>query len=157
MTDVDVDLYCVTEHRKLRVRIMSPGYLPEANCQFPRAIRREGVHYRVKSSDICLVTQRSKWFYSVRRGAHIEILPGRPDRSGLPDLGGATVPVHLKVYEDKDTNECAVCLENPKTIVFDPCGHYYVCNVCATRLSQCPICRTSIRGRIDKSLVLGDD
>ena len=31
--------------RKLRVRIVTPGYKNEANCQFPRAIRAEGLKY----------------------------------------------------------------------------------------------------------------
>jgi len=37
-----VYLQCVKVKNKLRVRITTPGYKNDANCQFPRAIRVEG-------------------------------------------------------------------------------------------------------------------
>jgi hypothetical protein len=41
---------------------------------------------------------------------------------------------------------CVVCLEAPKVIAFQPCGHVVTCNDCATRLlgGVCPICRKPI-------------
>ena len=50
MSDQQVYLECVREKSKLRVRIISPGYYSDANCQFPRAIRVEGRKYSVPPS-----------------------------------------------------------------------------------------------------------
>jgi hypothetical protein len=40
---------------------------------------------------------------------------------------------------------CQVCLDRPRQVVFEPCGHYLVCKVCARLLTQCSICRTPIQ------------
>jgi Ca-activated chloride channel family protein len=37
-----VELACIKQGSKLRVKIVSAGYLNYANCQFPRDIRIEG-------------------------------------------------------------------------------------------------------------------
>jgi secreted protein with Ig-like and vWFA domain/uracil DNA glycosylase len=42
-----VELACVREGGKLRMRVVSPGYEPDFNVQFPRGVREEGVHYVV--------------------------------------------------------------------------------------------------------------
>ena len=69
-----VELKCIKEGSKLRVRILSPGYLANANCQFPRDIRIEGLRYKVKIEDIKLITARGRWFYSVKKKDSIELL-----------------------------------------------------------------------------------
>lgn len=40
-----VELDCYREGGKLRIRVLSSGFDPDFNVQFPRAIRAEGVHY----------------------------------------------------------------------------------------------------------------
>ena len=139
-----VDLVCIKEGSRLRVRITCPGYLSWANCQFPRDIRVENAQFQVDSHDITLITRLNKWFYSVRRGAKIT-RKGPTEGSSLPTT----------IYQDTETEECAICLEAPKSIVFSPCGHYYVCQVCSQRLTQCPICRQTILHRVDKHLIEG--
>jgi Ca-activated chloride channel family protein len=42
-----VELVCLREGGKLRMRVLSDGYDKEKNVQFPRAIRDEGIHYVV--------------------------------------------------------------------------------------------------------------
>nr|CAH8872568.1 unnamed protein product [Trichobilharzia regenti] len=42
---------------------------------------------------------------------------------------------------------CRVCMDNPISRVFFPCGHTICCSVCAERVDQCPICRKSIELR----------
>lgn len=49
-----VTLKCLKEKNKLRVRIISPGYYNNANCQFPRNIRLEGRIYQSRVSGIKL-------------------------------------------------------------------------------------------------------
>lgn len=39
---------------------------------------------------------------------------------------------------------CTVCLENPKTIAFRPCGHFCCCVSCAAKVQECPFCRALI-------------
>ena len=43
---------------------------------------------------------------------------------------------------------CRVCYENEINTVLLPCGHIALCAQCATRCSDCPICRTLIRGTV---------
>ena len=74
--------------------------------------------YRVKAQDITLITQTGKYFYSVRRNAPIQVLTEQ-EKIEL-DLS------KLKIFEDQETEECAICLCEKKEIVFYPCGHYYV-------------------------------
>ena len=51
--------------------------------------------------------------------------------------------------EEEDWMTCVVCLNAPKTHIFDPCGHMCVCEACAQRVmsvtghvpGRCPLCR----------------
>jgi len=42
---------------------------------------------------------------------------------------------------------CAICLERPPNVTFVPCGHKMTCEICAARVTECPICRARIRRR----------
>ncbi len=64
----DVRLRCVKVSGKLRVRIISNGYNPDANCQFPRKIREEGREYTAPSSAITFSEGPNlKFFYRVKK------------------------------------------------------------------------------------------
>ncbi len=54
-----VELVCVREGGKLRIQVVSPGYEPDFNVQFPRGIREEGAHYLVER----LETSKNGTFY----------------------------------------------------------------------------------------------
>lgn len=45
---------------------------------------------------------------------------------------------------------CVICLEERKTVVLIPCGHYCLCNGCSVAYSskQCPACRRNIEGKV---------
>ena len=47
-----VELYCVREGGKLRIKVGSDGYDADKNVQFPRAIRAEGVRYVVEGLEL---------------------------------------------------------------------------------------------------------
>ncbi|MEH1812127.1 MAG: VWA domain-containing protein [Nostoc sp.] len=47
-----VELHCVREGGKLRVKVMSEGYDSTKNIQFPRAIRAEGARYVVEGLEL---------------------------------------------------------------------------------------------------------
>ena len=51
--------------------------------------------------------------------------------------------------EEIDENEeCCICMDKRRSIVFLPCGHVCVCNTCAKDLIQCPLCRVQIQQKI---------
>lgn len=57
---MNVELVCIKVQSKLRVRITSPGYLNDANCQFPRDLRVEGRRFQVPAVYVTLVQSRGK-------------------------------------------------------------------------------------------------
>lgn len=62
-----VRLQCINDGYKLRVRIISPNYNNDYNCQFPRSIRVENRLYEVPSTDIILVEKGGQQpFYKVK-------------------------------------------------------------------------------------------
>ena len=141
-----VILECVAEGPKLRVKMKSPGYLINSNCQFPRDLRVEGRKFKVPVEYVKLMTQRGKYFYSIKNKSVIEIITDIDVERVLSDA-----IKNMKIYEDNTTTDCAVCLAADKEVVFIPCGHYYTCGGCAVLLKTCPICRSTITDRINKN------
>jgi hypothetical protein len=45
-------------------------------------------------------------------------------------------------------SQCAICWDALSCVVFGPCGHLNTCDVCAARLSECPMCRGNIESRL---------
>ena len=39
---------------------------------------------------------------------------------------------------------CLICTERQTTIVFNPCGHFAICEKCCKFITRCPICRSHI-------------
>jgi len=140
-----VILKCVKQGSKLRVRIISPGFNQQANCQFPRAIRLEGRKYAVPRHAITFAEgPRHKFFYRVSK-SYIKIIEGETELT--EDLAEAFK--NIKIYENTDDTECIVCMSEDKSVVFAPCGHYCSCESCAIQINhsqgKCPICRTRIQ------------
>ena len=127
-----VRLQCRKVAGKLRVNIISPGYNSVANCRFPRAIRAEGAFYEVPAADVTFSRgPRGTLFYVVK--------PARIRQIPLGTLRPETV------YEASDDPECSVCLEQPKSVVFVPCGHFCCCDDCSRMVNKrCPMCRSDI-------------
>lgn len=133
-----VILQCVNEKNKLRVKIISNGYNNHANCQFPRAIRREGLKYRVPPRAIKVVDRGNKFFYNIDKKL-IEIIEEEIDINSIE-----------QVYASED---CCICLEEQCNMVMIPCGHLCLCGDCSLQYkdNKCPMCRSTILNRIDKS------
>lgn len=49
---------------------------------------------------------------------------------------------------NNDSMTCTVCLDQPKEMLFRPCGHVATCQQCAESLSTCPLCRARIDEKI---------
>lgn len=54
---------------------------------------------------------------------------------------------------EEDEDACVICLDQPSTVTFQPCGHNVTCAVCAMMVTHaeqpCPVCRspvTSVHG-----------
>ena len=54
----------------------------------------------------------------------------------------------LREQLDSSGTMCTVCLDNPRQVLLQPCGHVCMCKDCADRVrgadNQCPICRKHI-------------
>lgn len=142
VSDEYVICECVRDGSRLRVRITSPGYYHDANCMFPRDLRAAGRKFRVRRSNIRLIMTRSKYYYTTGSRDGIELLPETVTTSDL------------KIYEDTESIECAICFANPKEVIVNPCGHFYMCTECARNMRACPICRERIIGLIHKSMMM---
>lgn len=152
---MSVQLYCTKVGSKLRVRVQTAGYLRHANCQFPRDLRVDGRRFEVDPSAISLITTRGKYFYAVKNKNAIRILPSGGEEITTGGDGTRTLP--QQIFTDDSTEDCIICMETPKVIVFNPCGHFYACETCSTPLKQCPICRITLTGRIHCSEFGTDD
>lgn len=139
-----VELICIKDHGKLRIRIISPGFYSDANVQFPRSIRAEGLKYKVSLGDIKLINTKGKYYYSVKNNTRII----QETNITVPYEGSITM-----TYEDSETKSCVICMENEKCIIFSPCNHYYCCEECSNRISNCPICRSKISLKLNKELI----
>ncbi|NEQ98076.1 MAG: VWA domain-containing protein [Cyanothece sp. SIO2G6] len=71
-----VELYCIREGGKLRVRTVSDGYDNTKNIQFPRSIRAEGAHYVVEGLEL---SQNGGFYRTVGDIVRL-IQAGEPDR-----------------------------------------------------------------------------
>ena len=69
-----VELQCVREGGKLRVKVVSDGYDNTKNIQFPRAIRAEGARYTVENLELA-----TGGFYRVQGKISRLIKPGEVD------------------------------------------------------------------------------
>lgn len=127
---------CVKDGNKLRIRIISSGYNPSANCQFPRDIRIAGAEYEVPVSNVSFSENaQKKFFYRIRKDGIVKL-----------DIQ-ATADAIAHIFENED-DECIICYAEKKSVVFAPCGHYCCCSDCANMLTNgCPLCRQKI-GRI---------
>lgn len=136
-----VHLKCVKEGSRLRVKIITDGYNKRANCQFPKAIRAEGKHFKVPLHAVTVVQRGAdKWFYNINKKYIEEIV----DTNIKPE----------KIYEISE--ECVICMSEPCNMIMVPCGHLCMCSGCSDMIAtkgngKCPICRAAVITRIDKS------
>ena len=146
---------CVKDGRRLRVRVISRGYNPDANCQFPRAIRAEGKRYSAPRN--CLKFARGpagKFFYRVSKNG-IKVLESNDNVNELGELAQNLDDMKIsvkKVYEC-DGDECLVCMDRDYDVVIVPCGHYCMCGPCANQLNKCPLCRGGIERVVTRDMI----
>jgi hypothetical protein len=138
-----VYLKCVKEGSKLRIKIISPGFFNEANCQFPKDIRVEGRKYSVPHHAVSFAEgPNHKFFYRISK-SYIKIV-----NSSITASISSNPVLPDKIFEDNTTLECIICMSSNKEIVFAKCGHYTCCEQCSITIfnttKKCPICRSKI-------------
>ena len=138
--DSVVRLQCVSDGKRLRVRIVSSGYASHANCRFPRDIRVEGREWEVPASAVKL-QGKGKFYYTISTKELRQVEP-------------ATDHTGLQVYDVMEDGECVICvtkIEPNDLIVLAPCGHQCGCLACLQKVDKCPICRANITHRVKRS------
>jgi len=143
MEEPQVEFVCVRQGSRLRVRITTPGYHHNANCQFPRRIRIEGRRFLAPARCARFDTSRNTYFYRVTPASQISIVA---DNEPINERD-------IRIFEDEETMECSICMDAQKTIVLMPCGHYVMCATCADQVMKCPMCRAAITRRVARELI----
>jgi hypothetical protein len=147
-------LKCVSAGKKLHVRVISPGYNHEANCQFPRNIRQEGKTYSAPLCNLSFSQMRGKFFYRVSKN-NIKII--EDNSKIINSVESKECKISIKqIYENVDA-DCIICMDNKYEVVLVPCGHYCLCKECANQLqkskSNCPLCRQKINMFVTRDML----
>ena len=63
-----------------------------------------------------------------------------------------------KKSHHESLDECMVCSDNKREILFKPCNHIAACELCAPRCKKCLVCKEQVteRVKIDECLVCSD-
>jgi Ca-activated chloride channel family protein len=96
--DGGVELVCAREGGKLRMRVVSAGYDPALNIQFPRGIREEGVHYVVDA----LQLSANGSFYRAAGDIRRLIIPGQEYRGGATQRSRSTTAARVSARTAAD-------------------------------------------------------
>ena len=56
--------------------------------------------------------------------------------------------VENEIARTEAERSCKVCLDQPSSVVFEPCLHCCACQSCAAKIQTCAVCRAPIEGRI---------
>ncbi|KAK2723321.1 hypothetical protein QYM36_001843 [Artemia franciscana] len=79
----------------------------------------------------------------------------KQDTLGASNVGSDINDLALSSLNDDDNNsgedssdECMVCSDLKREIVFNPCGHAVSCSNCSSRIKKCIICKEQVQTRI---------
>jgi hypothetical protein len=117
----EVLFQCIKRAGKLRVRIISDGFFHEANCQFPRAIRREGAFYSAPRAQVRFRQgPNRRHYYSVHKKyvtCWKTVEDGAEDAGEDAQVSAITAAMErMKVFEDEGESECVVCMDADKDV-----------------------------------------
>lgn len=77
--------------------------------------------------------------------------PSAPPLSDFPSAPELSEVESLNLSFDLLNNECVICMDEESIITFLPCGHLCCCIGCAVSTDRCPLCRSDITNKIQKS------
>lgn len=74
-----------------------------------------------------------------------KVLPSETEGSSvLPEKPPVENVQTVELKPIAKENECVVCLEKEREVLFIPCRHLGTCKNCAINLRHCPVCRTIV-------------
>ncbi|XP_063417741.1 baculoviral IAP repeat-containing protein 2-like [Mytilus trossulus] len=143
--------------------ILEFGYEPNVVKSAYTSLQTAGVHditasllfetinekeEREKTHSACNDPVKSSTKAAHEENNHLQDIPKDEQAIVDPDI-----ELSVKSLEDenrnlKDQQTCKICLDEPVSIVFLPCGHMAACINCAPALRRCPICRAFIKGTV---------
>ena len=51
------------------------------------------------------------------------------------------------VDENEGLDECMVCSDMKRDMLFGPCGHVATCSLCSSRVKKCLMCKETVQSR----------
>jgi hypothetical protein len=57
-------------------------------------------------------------------------------------------PAHNDTRTDVQHEQCSICMENKRCVLFSSCGHIVSCWSCSADLHECPLCRKAIADKL---------
>ena len=76
----------------------------------------------------------------------------RDAESELADERQSRRVAESQVANYRSRVRCVMCLEEERSVLFQPCWHLVSCSPCADKVGICPVCRTQIEGRLKVKL-----
>ena len=87
---------------------------------------------------------------------HLESNADSPSASGFNSATAPVAPVTTpsptqqeNVGDIDEENECCICMDARRQLVFLPCGHVCCCRACGEPIAVCPLCRVQIDQKIN--------
>ena len=70
----------------------------------------------------------------------------------------STVGMSSLSASNKSPDECLICSDNKREVLFRPCNHVAACESCGRRCKKCLVCKKAIEERVplDECLVCSD-
>lgn len=53
----------------------------------------------------------------------------------------------MDVDENEGLDECMVCSDMKRDMLFGPCGHVATCSLCSPRVKKCLMCKETVQSR----------
>ncbi|KAH3838698.1 hypothetical protein DPMN_112111 [Dreissena polymorpha] len=96
--------------------------------------------------------RNNKKLNAIRKTTYVTEAPTSKIESSTPDNAVLT-DIEIKAINEENSEmnsqvNCKVCLDAVAVVLHQPCNHISVCEICDHKLRKCPICITSITGRI---------
>lgn len=83
---------------------------------------------------------------SASLGASSDRMAFLAESQGVYRFDVSPTPVQPDTPE-RDRPVCMVCLDRRPTVALRSCGHVF-CGTCVIRIRRCPVCRTTVIGRL---------
>lgn len=121
-----------------------------ASCSLRSISSKKLKEMSVSDDDACAIMHAIEMYKEEksRYFAPSAPLDDQPGPSAPPeDLMQFSDSANMK--KESECNECVICMDKQYQVVFIPCGHLCVCPNCALQLTNCPLCRISIKQKLN--------